>query len=93
MAPLDEPPFGTNMAFRKVMFEKYGGFRLDLGPTTQGDHRQWYSAGIPRTSEDTEFGWRLMAAGEKLRYEASGRRSSSGAREPSEKKLLLGMAL
>jgi glucosyl-dolichyl phosphate glucuronosyltransferase len=68
--PLEEPPFGTNMAFRKVMFEKHGGFRIDLGPTTQGDHRQWYSAGIPRTSEDTEFGWRLLAAGERLRYEA-----------------------
>src|ERR1700722_5303031 len=25
-------PFGTNMAFRKEMFTKYGGFRTDLGP-------------------------------------------------------------
>jgi glycosyltransferase involved in cell wall biosynthesis len=68
---LDRPPFGTNMAFRKTAFEKYGGFRTDLGPTTQGDYRQWYSAAIPRGSEDTEFGGRLMAAGEHLRYEPS----------------------
>ncbi len=68
---LDEPPFGTNMAFRKTMFEKYGGFRVDLGPTTQGDYREWYSAPCPRTSEDTEFGNRLLVAGERLRYEAS----------------------
>jgi hypothetical protein len=30
--PLAEHPFGTNMAFRKEMFQKYGGFRTDLGP-------------------------------------------------------------
>ena len=29
---LDRPPIGANMAFRKEMFEKYGGFREDLGP-------------------------------------------------------------
>src|SRR5678816_2302696 len=29
---LREPPFGTNMAFRKEMFERYGRFRTDLGP-------------------------------------------------------------
>jgi glycosyltransferase involved in cell wall biosynthesis len=69
--PLEEPPFGTNMAFRREMFEKYGGFRLDLGPTTQGDYREWYSATCPRTSEDTEFGERLLAAGARLRYEAT----------------------
>ena len=28
---LDESPYGTNMAFRKEIFEKYGGFRTDLG--------------------------------------------------------------
>src|SRR5271163_2834121 len=27
---LDRAPYGTNMAFRKKMFEKYGGFRTDL---------------------------------------------------------------
>ncbi len=58
---LTEPPFGTNMAFRKEMFEKYGGFRTDLGPRPDGQIR----------NEDTEFGSRLLAAGERLRYEAS----------------------
>lgn len=58
---LDRAPFGTNMAFRKRLFEKYGGFRTDLGP---GPSRE-----IPRFNEDTEFGRRLMKAGERLRYE------------------------
>lgn len=57
---LDEPPFGTNMAFRKSMFEKYGLFRTDLGPSPRTD--------IPRPNEDTEFGRRLFAGGERLRY-------------------------
>lgn len=57
--PLLEPPYGTNMAFRKAMFEKYGGFRTDLGPRPGSEIR----------SEDTEFGSRLLAAGERLRYE------------------------
>jgi glucosyl-dolichyl phosphate glucuronosyltransferase len=56
-------PYGANMAFCKKMFEKYGGFRLDLGPSPNSD--------IPRPNEDTEFGRRLMAAGERLRYEPS----------------------
>jgi GT2 family glycosyltransferase len=59
--PLAEPPYGTNMAFRKEMFEKYGGFRTDLGRC----------AGSTLSNEDTEFGRRLMAAGERLRYEPS----------------------
>ena len=58
---LDGAPFGTNMAFRKAMFTKYGGFRIDLGPAG--------NSGTPRFNEDTEFGRRLMAAGERLRYE------------------------
>src|SRR5438445_7610660 len=58
---LSEPPFGTNMAFRKSMFEKYGGFRTDLGPRPGSEIR----------SEDSEFGGRLLAAGERLRYEPS----------------------
>jgi glycosyltransferase involved in cell wall biosynthesis len=55
------PPFGTNMAFRKEMFDKHGGFRTDLGPSPNDLIR----------SEDTEFGRRLIAAGERLRYEPS----------------------
>ena len=58
---LDRAPYGANMAFRKKMFENYGGFRLDLGPSPTRD--------IPRPNEDAEFGRRLMAAGERLRYE------------------------
>jgi glycosyltransferase involved in cell wall biosynthesis len=59
--PLTEPPFGTNMAFQKALFEKYGGFRIDLGPRPGSEIR----------SEDTEFGHRVLAAGEQLRYEPS----------------------
>jgi len=58
---LDLPPYGTNMAFRKELFEKYGGFRTDLGPTPGSEIR----------NEDTEFGGRVMKAGERLRYEPS----------------------
>jgi glucosyl-dolichyl phosphate glucuronosyltransferase len=57
------PPFGANMAFRKCMFEKYGGFRTDLGPSPTTE--------IPRPGEDTEFGRRVIAGGERLRYEPS----------------------
>jgi glucosyl-dolichyl phosphate glucuronosyltransferase len=58
---IDWPPYGTNMAFRRQMFEKYGGFRIDLGRC--GDDLL--------CCEDTEFGRRLVAAGERLRYEPS----------------------
>ncbi len=60
---LDRAPYGANMAFRKEMFKEYGGFRTDLGPGPSRD--------IPRFNEDTEFGRRLIAAGERLRYEPS----------------------
>jgi glycosyltransferase involved in cell wall biosynthesis len=60
---LTEPPFGTNMAFQKKMFEKHGGFRTDLGPSP--------NRAIPRLFDDTEFGFRVLAAGERLRYEPS----------------------
>lgn len=58
---LSEPPFGANMAFRREMFQKHGCFRTDLGPRP----------GSAIRSEDTEFGGRLLAAGERLRYEPS----------------------
>jgi len=60
---LSEAPYGANMAFQKKMFEKYGLFRTDLGPSPNRD--------TPRPNEDTEFGRRLLAAGERLRYEPS----------------------
>lgn len=58
---LTEPPFGNNMAFRKRAFEAHGGFRKDLGPPPASEFR----------GEDTEFGQRLLDAGERLRYEPS----------------------
>jgi glycosyltransferase involved in cell wall biosynthesis len=58
---LDRPPHGTNMAFRKIMFEKYGSFRTDLGRCGESLIGQ----------EDTEFGERLLAAGEHLWYSPS----------------------
>ncbi len=58
---LAEPPFGTNMAFRREVFERYGGFRTDLGPRPGNEIR----------GEDTEFGRRLLGGGERLRYEPS----------------------
>jgi glycosyltransferase involved in cell wall biosynthesis len=58
---LVEAPFGTNMAFRKEVFEKVGGFRTDLGPRPGSETR----------SEDTEFGFRALGAGQRLRYEPS----------------------
>jgi glucosyl-dolichyl phosphate glucuronosyltransferase len=59
--PLAEPPFGTNMVFRKTVLAKYGGFRTDLGPRPGSEIR----------NEDTEFGSRLLAEGEQLWYEPS----------------------
>jgi len=58
---LKTPPFGTNMAFRKTIFGKLGGFRTDMGP----------SPGSELRNEDMEFGRRVMAAGERLWYEPS----------------------
>ncbi|MGC1424657.1 MAG: glycosyltransferase [Terracidiphilus sp.] len=56
---LREPPFGTNMAYRKEVFARYGDFRRDLGPQPGSEIR----------SEDTEFGMRLLQGGEHLWYE------------------------
>lgn len=56
---LHEPPFGTNMAFRREVFSRYGNFRKDLGPRPGSEIR----------SEDTEFGMRLIKGGEHLWYE------------------------
>ena len=58
---LNRAPYGANMAFRRAVFAKYGGFRTDLGR----------NPGDKIGNEDTEFGRRLMAAGERLRYEPS----------------------
>jgi glycosyltransferase involved in cell wall biosynthesis len=58
---LTRPPYGANMAFRREAFEKYGDFRIDLGPRPGSEIRR----------EDIEFAERLMAGGERLRYEPS----------------------
>jgi glycosyltransferase involved in cell wall biosynthesis len=58
---LEKPPYGANMAFRREMFEKYGLFCTDLGPSPNRD--------IPHPNNDTEFGRRLLNGGEKLWYE------------------------
>lgn len=51
-------PFGANMAFRRVAFQKYGLFRTDLG-----------RAGKKLLhGEDSEFGRRLLDGGERLIY-------------------------
>jgi len=52
------PPWGGNMAFRREAFERYGHFRTDLGLV--GTQRM--------LGEDTEFGRRLIKAGEKIVY-------------------------
>jgi len=56
-------PYGNNMAFRREVFEKHGGFDTGLGPCA-GSPR-------PQKNEDSEFGVRVLAAGERLRYEPS----------------------
>lgn len=56
---LAEAPFGANMAFRHQVFQKHGNFRSDLGRC----------GGNLLSGEDTEFGDRLLAQGERLRYE------------------------
>ncbi|HTR22508.1 MAG TPA: glycosyltransferase [Terriglobales bacterium] len=56
---LKRPPYGANMAFRREMFARYGDFRVDLGRS--GTNLQG--------REEVEFANRLLAAGERLRYE------------------------
>jgi glycosyltransferase involved in cell wall biosynthesis len=58
---LAQAPYGANMAFQKKMFEKYGTFRTDLDRCGTG----------MLSNGDTEFGHRLLDAGERLRYEPS----------------------
>ena len=56
---IQQPPIGANSAFRRDVFQRHGLFRLDLGPT-ESKHTI--------TCEDTEFGDRLIKAGEKVVY-------------------------
>jgi glycosyltransferase involved in cell wall biosynthesis len=58
-AQLEDPPFGANMAFRRETFERHGGFRTDLGRCADN----------LLGNEDSDYGRRLLSAGERLRYE------------------------
>lgn len=58
---LARPPYGGNSAFRREIFEKYGGFRVDLGRSNKNLQGR----------EDIELGNRLFAGGERLRYESN----------------------
>jgi len=53
------PPMGANSAFRRLVFARHGVFRLDLGVS---------GAKHTITCDDTEFGDRLIRAGEKIVY-------------------------
>ena len=77
---LRESPFGTNMAFRKEIFDRFGGFRTDLGPQPDSLLR----------GEDSEFGKRVMAAGLQIRYEPSARVFHAALEERLQKHYFLG---
>jgi len=55
--------FGTNMVCRRSLFEKYGGFRTDLGPSANPK--------TPRVNDDSEFIRRILNGGERIFYEPS----------------------
>jgi glycosyltransferase involved in cell wall biosynthesis len=57
---LDSAPFGANMAFRREVFGRYGGFRTDLGRSGRS----------LLGGEDSEFCSRLIGAGEQVMYAA-----------------------
>lgn len=57
-ARLLTPPWGANMAYRRSVFERFGGFREDLGP----------KVGDLIRGEDTELGFRVLRAGLRLAY-------------------------
>lgn len=55
---LDEPPFGASMAFQRSVFQRFGGFRTDLGRSGKN----------LIGNEDTEFGNRLLSANQRILY-------------------------
>jgi glucosyl-dolichyl phosphate glucuronosyltransferase len=54
--PITTTALGANFAFDKEVFQRYGGFRTDLGPTVGSEIR----------GEDSELCRRLIKAGESL---------------------------
>lgn len=59
--PITTAALGANFAFKKKVFQEYGAFRTDLGPTVGSQIR----------GEDSEFCRRLIKAGETLIYSPS----------------------
>ena len=55
---LDAAPLGANSAYRREVFERFGGFRQDLGHVGR----------TPLPCEDTELARRVLRAGGELRY-------------------------
>ena len=55
---VENPPYGASLVLRRNVFDKYGLFRTDLGPTASGTFR----------GEDSEYCRRIMSRGEKLMY-------------------------
>jgi glucosyl-dolichyl phosphate glucuronosyltransferase len=56
--PVNAPPFGANLGFKRAAFAKYGEFRTDVGPV----------AGNKIPGEDTEFCRRVMSGGDNIYY-------------------------
>jgi glycosyltransferase involved in cell wall biosynthesis len=78
------PPVGTNMAYRKSVFERFRGFNTDLGVSPVRP--------TPPVREDTELGWRLIFAGKRLRYEPSAVVNHLLPKAKMKKSYLLGRA-
>jgi len=58
LKPVEKPPWGSNMAFRRDAFTRYGTFDPRLGPMGTTLMR----------GEDVVLGQRMLAAGERLLY-------------------------
>jgi len=58
LKPVEKPPWGANMAFRREAFTRYGSFDPRLGPMGNTLMR----------GEDVVLGQRMLAAGERLLY-------------------------
>jgi glycosyltransferase involved in cell wall biosynthesis len=58
LMPVEKPPWGANMAFRREAFTRYGSFDPRLGPMGNTLMR----------GEDVSLGRRMLAAGERLLY-------------------------
>jgi len=68
---LNRSPFGANMAFRRGVFARHGGFRADLGPLGDqmkpGETRK-RRIRVDGRGEDVELANRVLRAGETIMY-------------------------